>query len=142
MSAPANARLRYPWRRTVRSVFQAIVMFAPIAPLIYQAATNQSPEAATGAAGLGLLIMAAVTRIMAVPAVEAFLQRFVPWLAARPPESTPQQRTETGSIDLRLAVLVAVAPFMWVVDKVWPIKLPPAREPDEATYDRAGLPAT
>jgi len=73
-----------PTRRTIRSTFQGAVAFAGIAPLIYQAATNHSPEAATGAAAAGIAICGAVTRVMALPAVEGFLQRYVPILAANP----------------------------------------------------------
>lgn len=74
-----------PRRRTIRSAFQAAVAFAGIAPLIYTAATNDSPEAATGAAAIGIAVCAAITRVMALPAVEGFLQSYVPILAANPP---------------------------------------------------------
>lgn len=79
-----------PRRRTIRSAFQGAVAFAGIAPLIYEAATNHSPEAATGAAAAGIAVCAAVTRVMALPAVESFLQRFVPVLAANPKPSGEQ----------------------------------------------------
>jgi hypothetical protein len=74
-----------PRRRTIRSAFQAFVAFAGIAPLIYTAATNDAPEAATGLVAVGIGVCAAVTRVMALPAVEGFLQRYVPILAANPP---------------------------------------------------------
>ena len=54
----------------------------------------------------------------------------------------PEARDDRGSIDLRLACAIAAAPVMWIWDKVRPIKMPPVHEPDETTYDRAGLPAT
>jgi xanthine/uracil permease len=78
---PAVAR---PARRTIRTAFQAFVSFAAITPVIYQAATNHSPELATGAAAVGITIAGAVTRVMALPVVETFLQRFLPFLAAAP----------------------------------------------------------
>lgn len=74
-----------PRRRTIRSAFQAFVAFAGIAPLIYTAATNDSPEAATGLVAVGIAVCAGVTRVMGLPAVEGFLQQWVPILAANPP---------------------------------------------------------
>lgn len=74
-----------PTRRTLRTGFQALVAFAAITPAIYQAATNNSPELATGAAAAGIAVATGVTRIMALPGVEAFLQRFAPWLSANAP---------------------------------------------------------
>ncbi|WIV42602.1 DUF2964 family protein [Glutamicibacter nicotianae] len=73
---------QHPWRATVRTILAVIVALAAMAPSIYGAATMGSPEAATGAAALALGIAAAITRIMALPGVESFFQRFLPWLAA------------------------------------------------------------
>lgn len=72
------------WRRTIRTVFQALIGVASTAPVVYWAVTQQSPEAATGAAAQVLVVTGAITRVMAVPQVEEWLQRFVPWLAASP----------------------------------------------------------
>lgn len=72
----------HPWRATIRTVFTAVIALAALAPLIYAAAAQQSPELATGAFAGVLAASGALTRIMAVPGVEAFLQRFAPWLAA------------------------------------------------------------
>lgn len=77
-------QVRRPWRAVVRTVFQALVALAAMAPVIYQAATNGDPARATGAVGVGLVIAAGVTRVMALPGVESFLQRFAPFLAAQP----------------------------------------------------------
>lgn len=84
---------QHPWRATVRTVLAIIIALAAMAPVVYTAATMQSPELATGAAAAALTIAGAITRIMALPVVEAFLQRFLPWLAAgargdEPPAST------------------------------------------------------
>jgi hypothetical protein len=77
----------YPWRRVARGIFQGGVALAAIVPLIYQAATNHNPEAAGGLAAVALGISAAVTRVMALPVVEGFLAKYVPFLAATPPPS-------------------------------------------------------
>lgn len=84
--APTPA-VTYPWRRTTRSAVQFAIGLAPLLPFIYQAATLNEPEAATGLAAAALAISAAVTRVMALPAVETFLQRWrlTSWLSARPP---------------------------------------------------------
>lgn len=71
----------HPWRATVRTIFAALIALAAMAGPVYTAATNQAPEAATGWAALGLAIAGAVTRILALPQVDAWLHRFAPWLA-------------------------------------------------------------
>lgn len=80
--AAVTTQSQHPWRATIRTVLAVIIAVAAMAPVVYTAATMQSPELATGAAAAVLTIAAAITRIMALPVVEAFLQRFVPWLAA------------------------------------------------------------
>lgn len=77
-------QVRRPWRSTIRTVFQATVAGAAAAPLVYAAATQESPELATGAAGTLLVVAGGVTRVMALPVVEQFLRKFVPFLAAAP----------------------------------------------------------
>ena len=80
-AAPAT-QTRYPWRTTVRSGFQFVVGLAPMVPVIVDA--SGIPEGTAGVAG-AIAISAGVTRVMALPAVDAFLQRFIPWLAAAKP---------------------------------------------------------
>lgn len=80
--AAVTTQSRHPWRATVRTILAIVIALAAMAPAVYTAATIQSPELATGAAATALTLAAAITRIMALPVVEAFLQRFVPWLAA------------------------------------------------------------
>lgn len=74
-------QVRRPWRATARTLFAAVVGFSAMFPLIVNAsgADQTWPPLA-----YALAIASAITRIMAVPAVEAFLQRFVPFLAAAP----------------------------------------------------------
>lgn len=80
--AVVTTQSQHPWRATTRTILAVIIAVAAMAPVVYTAATMQSPELATGAAAAALTIAAAITRIMALPVVEAFLQRFIPWLAA------------------------------------------------------------
>ena len=69
-------------RRTARTVFQAVVALAAAAPLIYSAVFSSSPEQASGGLLVALGVAGAITRVMALPGVETFLQTYVPWLAA------------------------------------------------------------
>lgn len=74
-----------PLRTTLRSVFQALVSFAAIAPLIVVALAEAGIDVSTiPAIATGLVVMAGITRVMAVPAVEEWLRRFLPFLAANP----------------------------------------------------------
>lgn len=79
-----STQTRHPWRTTVRSIFQGGIALAAGAPVIYSAAFNHSPEQATGAAATTLAVAAAVTRVMALPAVDNFLKKYVPFLASEP----------------------------------------------------------
>lgn len=77
-------QVKRPWRATARTAFAAFVALASMAPLVYSAATEHNADQATGWAALALGIASAVTRVLAVPAVEAFLQTYLPFLAADP----------------------------------------------------------
>jgi hypothetical protein len=88
-SATQSTQRRFPWRATIRTAFQAGTALAAGAPLIYQAATNHDPAAATGAAGLALAVAAGITRVMALPTVDTFIRRFVPFLAPDTTKGTP-----------------------------------------------------
>jgi hypothetical protein len=59
-----------------------VLAVAAFAPAVYTAITQGDPAAATGWAAGGLAFAGAITRVMALPAVEGFLRVYVPWLAA------------------------------------------------------------
>lgn len=73
-----------PWRTTLRTIFQGFVAIAAVAPQVYAAAANHDAGLAQGWAATGLGIAAAVTRIMAMPVVDDFLAKFLPFLATQP----------------------------------------------------------
>lgn len=77
-------QVRHSWRAVARTVFQGAVGAASMAAPVYEAATHQNAAAATGYAALGLGICAGVTRVMALPGVNDWLGRFLPFLAAEP----------------------------------------------------------
>jgi hypothetical protein len=75
-------QVRRPWRSTVRTTFQALVALAVLFPILVETA-GLDPESFPWLAG-ALAVAATVARVMALPQVENFLRRFVPWLAAAP----------------------------------------------------------
>lgn len=81
---PLPTQAKHPARAVVRTIFQAAVGFAVMSPLIYSAATHHDAAEATGWAAVALGITGTVTRILAVPAVNAWLATFLPFLSAAP----------------------------------------------------------
>jgi hypothetical protein len=113
-AAPAT-QVRRPWRSTVRTAFQVLAGLLPMLPVIVGASgLDQSAPAVAGA----LAISAAITRVMALPAVEAFLQRFIPWLAAAPrtPLDVDEGAGELGSVFIiALGIVLGLVLFVLVV---------------------------
>lgn len=72
---------KYPWRATVRTLFQAFLALAVMFGT--EAVTANLPD--TGFVAGVVAVMAAVTRIFQLPAVNSFIEQFLPWLAAAPP---------------------------------------------------------
>lgn len=79
-SQPTPTQVTRPWRATFRTVFQGAVALAAILPLVLASAGI----APVGLAGIGLAVAGAITRVMALPAVEEFLENYIPILAAKP----------------------------------------------------------
>ena len=84
LPVPTPTQVRRPWRATLRTVFQALVALAVMLPVLVEA-TGLRPDQWPWLAGV-LAVAAAVTRVMALPQVEAFLRRFLPFLATAPKE--------------------------------------------------------
>lgn len=85
-AAVQPTQVRRPWRTTVRSIFQALVAFAALAPLIAAGVEEATGVDLSGVpfVVVALLACAAVTRVMAIPGVEVFLRTYLPFLAAAP----------------------------------------------------------
>lgn len=79
MATPTQ--VKRPWRATVRTVFQFILALLTLLPFLVTGVYHDS-DAAPAVVGQVLAVAAAATRVMALPQVEDFLQRFFPWLAA------------------------------------------------------------
>jgi hypothetical protein len=86
VAAVQPTQVRRPWRTTARSVFQALVGLAVIAPLIAAAVEEATGYDLEGVPFIAAVLAgaAAVARVMAVPGVEDWLRRFLPFLAAAP----------------------------------------------------------
>lgn len=85
-------QVRRPWRATARTVFQALIALAALAPLVAAAVEEATGYDLEGVPFIvvALAASAAVTRVMAVPQVNAFLARFVPFLAAAPTDTSQE----------------------------------------------------
>jgi len=73
---------RHPARAVIRTGFELLLALAVLLPLIL--AELGINDFVIGGVSL-IAVSAGITRVMALPQVEAFLQRFLPWLAAEPP---------------------------------------------------------
>ena len=72
----------YPWHAVVRTVFQAVVGFAAMWVLMVEAMGLDETLPWVAAS---LAVTGAITRVMAIPAVNQWLARFIPFLAASGP---------------------------------------------------------
>lgn len=75
---PSTTQEQHPWRATIRTAFQLLVSLAAILPLV---ADDLGATAPWAVAVVG--VAAAVTRVMAIPAVQVFLEAHFPWLSAQ-----------------------------------------------------------
>ena len=68
-------------RRTIRTTFQALIGLCALVPLLIVAIGDDSPPGVAAAMAAALAVSTAVTRVMAIPAVDAWIWRFLPWLS-------------------------------------------------------------
>jgi hypothetical protein len=71
---------QYPGRATARTTVAAVIALLSLLPYILGAV--HADETVWGAQALA--VAAAVTRVLAIPGVNDWLQRYLPWLAATP----------------------------------------------------------
>jgi len=90
-----SSQVEYPWRSAIRTGVWVLVAFAPIWPLMQPAFEEAvhglnlpGPVAAWCFAAMGTVsvISTLVTRLAALPEVDGFVRRFLPWLAPSPGE--------------------------------------------------------
>lgn len=93
-------QMRRPWRAMVRTIFQAALALATLIPLVV-AGLYEDKEAIPAIVLQVLTVCGLVTRVMSMPAVEEFLRRYLPFLAAAPPPPpTREQISELFGIPL------------------------------------------
>ncbi len=75
-----------PWRTTLRTVFQAFIGLCVLVPMLVTLihVDDATPQWIVSSIAVSLAISGGVTRAMAMPAVDAWLKRFVPFLASQP----------------------------------------------------------
>lgn len=78
----SSTQVAYPWRATVRSVFQGVLGFAAMWAVIVE---TLGIDAKIPWVAASLAFTAAVTRVMALGVVEDWLAKYVPWLASEKP---------------------------------------------------------
>jgi hypothetical protein len=75
-----TTQVRYPWRATFRTVIAAAIGITPLLPLIASAAGLTAVPWVVAV----LALAGAITRVLAVPGVEAWLRKYFSPLAAEP----------------------------------------------------------
>lgn len=75
MTTPTQSQ--HPWRATVRTIAAAVIAFALLAPAI---AAELGVDSVPWVAGF-LTAIGAVTRVMAIPGVVAWVRKYAPFLA-------------------------------------------------------------
>jgi hypothetical protein len=80
MTQPTPTQVQHPWRATARTVFAGLVALASLLP--YVIAGAHIP--AEGVVAQVLAVAGGVTRVMALPGVQALIAEYVPWLSATP----------------------------------------------------------
>lgn len=87
-----SSQQRHPWRAVLRTVVEAVVpliiIFPLIVPIVNEELGAYLPEgwqaAAVAVATFITAVMAAIARILAIPQVDEWLSRWLPWLASEP----------------------------------------------------------
>lgn len=75
-----TTQVAHSWRATARTVFQAALSLAIVLPVCL--AALHIPVA--GAAAIVVAVCGGITKVMAVPQVNAFIEKYLPFLAAAP----------------------------------------------------------
>ncbi|MFR9780135.1 hypothetical protein ACL02O_29275 [Micromonospora sp. MS34] len=91
-----TTQTRHPWRAVARTVFAAVVALLSLLPTVAAVAGIEAVPLIAQA----LTVAAAVTRVLAIPGVDDFLRRYLPFLASAPihePSAGPLPRRDPGS---------------------------------------------
>ena len=77
-AAPVSTQTAHPWRATIRTVFAFLVGLAAAWALIIEAA---GIDPGIEWVSLSVAVAAGITRVMALPAVDELIRKFLPFLA-------------------------------------------------------------
>lgn len=80
-----STQTRYPWRAVARTIFAAVVALLSLLPTIAAVAGIDAVPLVAQA----VTVAAAVTRVLAIPGVDAFLRQYLPFLASAPADEHP-----------------------------------------------------
>jgi hypothetical protein len=84
MTGPVPTQTRHPWRAAIRTAFQVTLALASLLPAILAGV-----DVPVGGMFTQVIAVAAgITRVMAMPEVSTFLERFAPWLLPQTPTKT------------------------------------------------------
>ena len=116
--APAKAptQVAYPRRTAVRTFVQGLLSLATLIPTVVLDARIPTP----GLVGQALAGLVLFNQIMAHPAVEMFLQQYLPWLSAAPPAGSLRR-----AYGLRPAKQVKALPYA-AIQRAVTLTHPPA----------------
>lgn len=92
MSEMRNAptQVRRPWRTTARTVIAAAVALVPLLPEISRVAGIDTIPVVASV----LTVIAALTRIFAIPEVDAWMDKYFPYLSADPMDTIESDNDE------------------------------------------------
>lgn len=77
-----TTQVQNSWRATVRTLVQAVVGLAALVPFVLDAVSSGDASSLGPGAAVALTVSGIITKVMTLPQVEAFIARFIPWLAA------------------------------------------------------------
>lgn len=83
MQASAPTQTRHPWRATARTALAGVLGAVSLLPTVAITAGVDTVPAVAQA----VVVAGAVTRVMALPAVDGWLRTYLPWLATTPPSA-------------------------------------------------------
>ncbi|WFE47629.1 hypothetical protein [Verrucosispora sp. WMMD1129] len=90
-----TTQTRHPWRATLRTIFAVAIGLLSLLPTIALAAGVDDVPLIAQALG----VAAAVTRVLAIPGVDAWLREYVPWLASAPIRNeVPEAKDQRASL--------------------------------------------
>lgn len=85
MTDQTPTQVQYPWRSTIRTAVQVALALATLIPYV----VTETHIPAEGWVAQVVAVSAGLARVMALPGVAAFLERFAPWLAPAGGPKTP-----------------------------------------------------